>query len=193
MKPPISQRIVHGFNRREPWATSRIYEKFRIPLFTWINSRTGNVQDTEDILADAFTALLEQKGHFDRLSRIRHFLRNSSRNACLNLLAHRAVERSKSADVAYYYENLGDDEEEIRDVAEHYMTLITGKLDRLPEKSKQIILLHFRQGIDHPEIARTLHMSEKTVANRKTLALKKLKMELLKTAILFLIRLFFIL
>ncbi|HVY75416.1 MAG TPA: sigma-70 family RNA polymerase sigma factor [Puia sp.] len=189
MNSPISQRIVHGFNRREPWALREIYDKFRAPLFAWVNSKTRNIQDAEDIVADAFRILLEQKGHFDRLSRIKHFLRNSSRNAWLNLRAHRAVERSKLPEVWSYYENSGEDEEELRDIAEHYMKRITGKLDRLPEKSKQIVLLHFSQGMSHAEIARALHISEKTVANRKVLALKKLKMELVKAAILFLIRL----
>jgi RNA polymerase sigma-70 factor (ECF subfamily) len=183
MSSPSSKRIVGGFNRREPWAVTMIYDIFRAPLYGWIRQMTGNREDTEDIVAAAFSALLEQKNHFDRMSRIRHFLRNSARNACLNLLARREVARSRSDEVGDFYRHLQVDDE-TAEIMEQYMNRLMASIDALPRRSREIILMLLQRQMTCAEIAQELRISSKTVANRKALAIRRLKLELAGALIL---------
>jgi RNA polymerase sigma factor (sigma-70 family) len=114
-----------------------IYDIFRAPLYGWIRQMTGNREDTEDIVAAAFAALLEQKNHFDRMSLIRHFLRNSARNACLNLLARREVARSRSGEVEDFYRHLQAGDDETAEIMEQYMNRLVASINTLPRRSRE--------------------------------------------------------
>ena len=175
------QRVIGGFNRKESQSIARIYELYHWDVLRTVTKSTDGSADTEDLVADVFYKLIRHNGRFKSFKQIEYFLYRTAINTSLDYLRHQRVKKIRADDLGKFYEDLHDcanDFAQIRDRFDHLMLLAAEKLS---PQCQQIIVLGYAHGLRNREIACKLGLSEKTVANLKTLAMKTLKMEVGKT------------
>jgi RNA polymerase sigma factor (sigma-70 family) len=85
--------------------------------------------------------------------------------------------------VGDFYRHLQVDDE-TAEIMEQYMNRLMASIDALPRRSREIILMLLQRQMTCAEIAQELRISSKTVANRKALAIRRLKLELAGALIL---------
>lgn len=168
-------------------AFESLFKTHYAKLCFYANSIIGDLDVSEEIVADLFTEIWAKRGEIEFSVAIKAYLYKSVYNRCMNHLRHSKI---KNAYVEYLLKNESNnlfsqapsyayDEKEISKE-------ITNAIDKLPEKCKAIFLLSRVQNKKYHEIAALLDLSPKTVENQMSIALKKLR-EMLKhlVAILF--------
>lgn len=180
MKSLTPQQVVGGLNRHESGAFDRIYNLYYPYAAALARRLTHNSIYAEDLVQDSFVKLYLQNGRFENLEKIRHFLHNTTRNNCMDYIRHQNVVNSKLEEIVHHYFSDGEESPEAADTAASYIGLVYHEIEKLPETSKRIFWLYYKEGLSKAEVAKRMGLSEKTVSNRKTNALKFLKAEVLK-------------
>jgi RNA polymerase sigma factor (sigma-70 family) len=191
MQPLTKQQIVGGFNRREPRAVSWICDKYQPGVFTIVRRLAGISPDTDDLVAEVFTRLMENPGRFPNLPRIKYFLFLTARNTCLNYIKRREMIRNRSGELEIRSPAFEEDQLEATEASAQLFQILEAAIEKLPPKCKAVFLLHYRYRLSNAAIAERLFLAEKTVANRKAQAMKLLKMDMKdKKSFIFLLNFF---
>ena len=146
----------------------------------------GSIEQAEYIVQECYMSLWERSygmsdGSMDVLKNPKSYLYMMVRNRCIDLL--RKNRSSPGHDVSI--SSLSDEEDFIRteklyaddllqedSVIEAHLWTV---LDSLPEKCREIFLMAKRDGLRYDEIAEDLDISENTVRNQVSKALKIIK------------------
>ena len=172
------QRVIAGFNRREPSALTWIYESYYEMVCGIVNQSARRSPEAEDLIAEIFYKLMKYPGQFEKLKQIEYFLYKTAKNACLDYQKHQRVKQDRFTEIEQYQQQIAEGQIEAAVIREKFDSLMRVAAARLTPQYSQIIILAYGHGLGNQEIARRLGLSEKTVANRKTLALKTLKIAL---------------
>jgi len=172
------QRVIGGFNRKESAAITWIYESYFGMVFRLVKESTAGSPDAEDLAAEVFYKLIKFPGHFEKLKQIEYFLYKTAKNACHDYLKHQQVRKEHFPEVEKYQQAIEDQVSEATEIREQFDSLMRIASAKLSPQCRQIIILGYGHGLVNGEIAKQLGLSEKTVANLKTLALKTLKLEM---------------
>jgi RNA polymerase sigma factor (sigma-70 family) len=166
--------LVWRFNRGDPAALCRIYEKYRAPLLkvaaVLLNDRSG----VEDVLHDVFVDFAQTTGRFQ--------LRGSLKGYLSICVANRARDRNRTMQrrVAVSLDDI-DAHPAGGDGPEHLVITreLTSKLDAamnvLPEEQKEIVVLHLQGKLPFREIATLREISVNTAMSRYRYALDKIR------------------
>ncbi len=174
------RRIVGGFNRREASAIIWVYDEYYPYVLGIVKKLTGNSADSEDLCRDIFVKLLGNPGRFNELRKIELFLYNTARNISLNYLRHQQIIKDKSADIERHLTEISESSLTLAEISASLTGMIYKAIEKLPPQTKRIFILHYIQKLENDEIAKQLGISERTVANYKAIALRKLRMEIPK-------------
>ncbi len=127
----------------------------------------------EDLVQDLFVSLWEGHRVFPSQAALRSFLYVSLKNAALDYLKHLNVENHYIEEAlaanTFLSENSFQKEEIFR--------LLFKQIDLLPERCREIFLLHL-EGFDNETIAKKLSLSIETVKTQKKRAMKTLRNKL---------------
>ena len=145
-----------------------------------VRKSTDGSPDEEDLVADIFYKLIKYPGRFDRLKKVEYFLYKTAKNTCLDYLKHLQIVKLRSGDVEKYYQGMEKRGSEAVEIREKFDWLMQVAAAKLSPRCRQVILLSFAHGLANREIAIQLGLSEKRVANLKTLAMKTLKLVMKK-------------
>ena len=141
----------------------------------------GDTASVEDIVQDAFIALWRKMQEGIVPSSPKSYLYTSVKNACIDYIRHNSTHPSVTLSCEFM--GMIPDEDAMErsfDEAELWKAI-----DALPSKRRQIFLLHKREGLSHKEIAKRLGLSEGTVRNQISRALKKIRHKTNKIILLF--------
>ena len=126
----------------------------------------GNTEVAEDLVQDCFIKYWQSRPDNGRA-----FLYVSVRNACIDYLRRQHPEVMTFA--PYDLDGIISDEEAVgRSLRE---AELWERIDRLPNRCREIFLMSKRDGMKYSEIASELGLSEKTVEHQINKALKRLK------------------
>ena len=177
-------KIVGGFNRREHRAIVWIYDEYYPGVFSIVLKLVGyQSPDLNDLVAEVFLRLLKSSGRFDRLAKIRSFLFNSARNLSVDYLRHRQVQKQKEKELPNpEIDDPNDSEDSLEN--EPLMGQIYYAISKLPAPYSRVLALTYIHGLRNDQIAEHLQISKKTVANKRALAMEKLKEILKKSGLL---------
>lgn len=136
----------------------------------------------EDVVQECFAVLWEKLREGMVVSNRRAWLYTAVRNRCLDRLRRKglAVESLRPCDTMGIIDD--DDAMERSEIEARLWTAI----DSLPERCREVFLMSKRDGMKYEEIARELDVSENTVRNQISKALKTLKNGAVKIYTLFL-------
>ena len=141
------------------------------PLCLYALHYLGNADSAEDVVQESFATLWEKLQEGVAISNRKAYLYMMVRNRCLDQLRRKGIptESLKPYDT---YGIIEDDDAQERSQTE---ARLWTAIDSLPEKCRQIFLMSKRDGLKYMEIADELGISENTVRNQISKALKILK------------------
>src|SRR5690606_17901059 len=121
-----------------------------------------SMAEAEDIVQDAFMGLWHRRASWDDSRSLKSYLYTAVRNRALNALEHANVVRA--AQVA-----MGPPDVELTETPHDLLTerelmeVVDRIIDGLPQRRREVFLLHRRHGFTYEEIANMLGISERTV------------------------------
>lgn len=177
MKHPLLH-IVALFNKGDAQALAHVFELHNRSLCYFAERLTGDRQEAEDIVADAFMKLWNKRADFENLQNIKAFLYIATRNACFDFLKHRRRSNSSHDEILYLSQE-NDDALLHTMIETELLQKIYGEIERLPGKCRTIFKL-FLEGKSTQEIADQLNISRQNVLNQKARAIQLLRIFLLQ-------------
>lgn len=177
--------LVAAFNKGNRPAFNRIFDRFYPAVYNYA-CRFVPTDAAADFTSDAFYKLWEGRSNFQSLRSIRSYLMVVVRNASINYLESRKFHQATATDLAYLSTLEEPDFTEEEAIKAAYLKLVHTAMEQLPRQRRKILELAFFEGLKTAAIAERLMISEGTVRNLKTRALKVLR-ELVNKEELFLL------
>ena len=126
-------------------------------------------EEARDIVHDVFTRLLDGDIRFDK-DKAEAFLLSCVRNSCLNVMRSRSVREQAM--------RLYLPEESTEGLEERVQALQDGLKDLKPPICRDIVLMHYRDGMTFKEIAAHYGVSETTIYKHLREAMNQLRLTL---------------
>lgn len=141
------------------------------PLCLYALHYLGDSDMAEDVVQECFATLWEKLEAGLTVANRRAYLYMTVRNRCLDQLRRKGLQTESLKPYDTYGIIDDDDAQERSQIEARLWTAI----DSLPEKCREVFLLSKRDGLKYEEIASELGISENTVRNQVSKALKVLK------------------
>ncbi len=166
--------LVWRFNRGDPAALCRIYEKYRDGLLkvaaALLNDRSG----VEDVLHDVFVAFAQTTGRFRLQGSLKGYLAICVANRARDV--NRTRLRHAAAGVDHAEVHRPDDAEPEREASRRELAVkLDAALAELPEEQREVIVLHLQGKLPFREIAGRREISVNTALSRYRYGLEKLR------------------
>ncbi len=166
----IFRRMVDG----DKEAFRFFFEKYYTDLCNFVNIYLNDPITAEDIVQDIYVYFWDRKEDIHIETSIKSYLLKASKNKSLNYLRNEKIrlniQEKLSEESCASYETVADADDDRR------MQEIIGKaVASLPEKCREIYILHKEKKLTYNEISEELGISVKTVENQMGIALKKLR------------------
>jgi RNA polymerase sigma-70 factor (ECF subfamily) len=176
-RPPSAQEIVGGFNRKQEPAQSWIYHEYVQRVHDYVYEKTGHSPDTQDLVNDIFFKLFKNDRHLSSRFEIKNLLSIITKNRCSDYRKHLEVRDKKDQQASEHYQFVLEGDNETAEVYAHMGQFLWEQVEKLSSKTRDVIVLAYRDELSNKEIADRLGMTEKTVSNHKTEAKRILKIE----------------
>lgn len=165
--------VVFSINRKEVF--EKLFNDYYGILVYYALKYVKRDDVAEDLVQDLFLSLWEKQVTFNSIPAFRSFLYTSIKNSALDYLKHEAVE-------SQYIQDSLDKKIPLHDnpvQKEEVYRLLFSQIDKLPERCREIFLLHL-DGLSNEQIATKLSLSIETVKTQKKRAMKALKSNLIE-------------
>lgn len=146
-------------------------------LCIYANNFTGDLSTSEEVVQDVFVRFWEKRHSLTIENSVRYYLFRSVYNQCMNHLKHKKVEQNYRKEKVEQAEfDPGEqwslyNEFELRHILDQ-------AISKLPDRCREVFELSRFENLKNKEIAEKLGITEKTVENQITKALKVLRKEL---------------
>jgi RNA polymerase sigma factor (sigma-70 family) len=168
------QILVWRFNRGEPAAMCRIYEKYRDGLLkvaaALLNDRSG----VEDVLHDVFVDFAQTTGRFRLKGSLKGYLSICVANRARDMNRTRRRHSTASLDEMNAHP-AGADCPEHAAVSHELAEKLDAAMAELPDEQRETLVLHLQGRLPFREIARLQEISINTAQSRYRYGLDKLR------------------
>lgn len=178
-KNTSEQKLINGLRENDPGSFKLLFDKYYTPLVRYALKITNKQDIAEEIVQEVFIKLWEHRNNVNECDSLSAYLYISTRNRCLNYF--------KSKIRSFTWEDNLENIDQIDDLTpfeiisyDELSRNIETATDSLPEQCKIIFNLSRFSDLSNKDIAKHLSISEKTVENQMTIALKKLRKALYK-------------
>lgn len=173
-EPELIQRFAAG----EPAAFRALYKQLYLPVFRFVQQWVENIQDAEELTADTFVKLWNNRKRFETLDHVRAFLHVTARNACINFLKKLRTKTAQqnALETRFHVDTSADFT--LQEIRQELMKLVYAEVEQMPKRMKEIFMLSYSEGLKPSEIALRLNLSVQTVQNQKANAIRLLKIAL---------------
>ena len=163
--------ICSLLNQGEEKGMGYLFTRYYKPLVLWAASFLNNIPQSEDLVQDFFIRLWEKRTQTSlQATTFKSFLYTSVRNLAFDRMEKKDPLRHatdlKSSDKAW---------EEYDTLEEEVLARVKNEIDKLPERSRQIMQCIYLQGLHYKETAAKLGISIATVNTLLVNALKKIR------------------
>jgi RNA polymerase sigma-70 factor (ECF subfamily) len=174
--------LLAGFHQRETLAEKQVFQKYFKPLCLYSESITGQLDASEDIVAESFEKAWGRRQEFQTLENLKAFLYRIVRNASLNYKESERRHRTHYEQIRYLSKgDPGSDEDLEREILRvEILRDIYQEIENLPERCGQIFKLLFIHNQTTDQIAAQLSINVQTVRTQKARAIQLIKIELLR-------------
>ncbi len=132
-------------------------------------------EDAKDLVQDVFLKFWNNRNKITIHNSVRAYLFTSIKNKCLDYLKKAKKSLNLNEDIALVDQADASFETFVLSELE---ALFAASLEKLPERCREVFELSRFEGLKNREIAEKLNLSEKTIENQMTKALRILKTEL---------------
>lgn len=159
-------------SRDEYAAFRELYLLMYAPLMRFANIYTYDTQVAEDVLADVFLKLWEQRHLLNNINNLRVYLYTAVKNTALNYRNRQSKIADDSDNLADLQTGNADPEEAL--ISSEISKQIKKAVNELPPRCKLIFQLAKEEGMRYKEISTILGISIKTIDNQLSIALSKI-------------------
>lgn len=132
----------------------KLYEEYHMKVMRFIQSKVNDYYLAEDLCSDVFVKVYEKLGSFDEnKSSFSTWVFTITRNTLIDYYRTRKVTEEIPENLTYY-----DDQEE-EDITDKDLEKLAFALEKLDERSRKLIILHYYDGLTLKEIAEKLNIS----------------------------------
>ena len=177
MPPPIvlsDQELIRLIKEGDRTAFTEIYKRYAESLAGFATSKLYNLDDARDVLHDLFVKLWEDRYTLTVNNNLRSFLFAAIRYKIIDKIRRNVTRQEYDVLLQGLAEPQANSVEQQIE-AKELQALVDQSLDQLPAKTKQIYLLSRIEHLSITEIALKLNLSEQTVKNQLSIALKHLR------------------
>nr|WP_295869513.1 sigma-70 family RNA polymerase sigma factor [uncultured Chitinophaga sp.] len=180
------QQLFEYIQRDNEQAFEVLLQRYSSRLYKVVFRHTRHADTTKDILQDIFLGVWKNRRKMVVTDTVYPYLYRSAKNAVIDQAL--ATARQVPFDAEQFeslpgYAVSGDEPLQVRELELAFQRSV----DSLPEKMRAVILLSREQQLSAREIAAKLNISEQTVRNNISMALKSLRKSLGLPALLFLL------
>jgi len=167
--------LIAHLKKGDKDAFAEIYARYAAKLAAFASSKLYSLEDAKDILHDMFVKLWEQRADMAVTSNLQSYLFTIIRRRIIDKIRKnitREAYASAIQSIAIGYDN--ESVFETRELRQH----IDRSLNDLSPRVKEIYILSRNEGLNNREIADKLNLSEQTVKNQLSAALRHLRKSL---------------
>jgi RNA polymerase sigma-70 factor, ECF subfamily len=146
-------------------------------LCIYANKYTEDLSTSEEIVQDVFVRFWEKRQNIEIENSVRFYLFRTVYNQCMNLLKHKKIERIYRQQNVIRSDNLYEEQWNLFNETE-LRNILDQVISKLPARCRAVFELSRFENLKNKEIAEKLGITEKTVENQITKALKVLRKEL---------------
>lgn len=167
--------IVRSLNKGDIHAFNYLFEKYSKVLYHFSYSILKSGTDAEELVQDVFLKIWEKRNKIDPMQSFRAYLFTVALNHIRRLFLNKVKEDSFKLHLYdVLLEQVSEPEKERKNFAD-YLRILDQEIQKLPEKQKEIFLLHKKEGLTVKEVASFLCISPKTVENQYTAAVRTIR------------------
>jgi len=183
LKDQSDEQLIQLLKKDDRAIFNEIYKRYAESLAGFAASKLYSLDDARDILHDLFVKLWEDRHSLTINGNLRSFLFAALRYRIVDKI-RRNVTRQEYASALSQLENFDHGIEEHLE-AKELNAIIDRSLDDLPPRTKQIYRLSRNEQHTIEDIAKLLGLSEQTVKNQLTTALKHVRRAIGNSAMFF--------
>lgn len=156
-------------------AFDQIYEMFSHKLFSFVFRILKNEAEVDDIVQEVFVKIWESRNKLEDYKLLNSYIFTIAYNSSIDLIRKR-ISNSKYIELLRNSSTINFSPSIISQIEFNELNIQVEKLiSNLPDRQKQVYLLHREEGLTYPEIAKQLGISKNTVENHMVKALKYLR------------------
>ena len=166
------KEILQSLREGEIYAFDYLFEKYSNELFRFSYKILKSRSEAEEIVQLVFLKVWENRKRIDPQQKFSAYLFTIALNDIRKSFLTKAKENQFKVE---FYDMLSEQSEEDQKDFSRYLQILDQQIEMLPEKRKEIFLLHKKEGLTVNEVADYLNLSPKTVENQITAAIKSLR------------------
>jgi RNA polymerase sigma-70 factor, ECF subfamily len=171
------EKLMQEIKADNMFAFDLLYKKYCKRVYKFGYSILKSPEESENLMQDVFLSLWENRHKVEKDSSIKSYVFTITYNAAISIIRKKARE----SQFIEYLKSLQEITEEPVNVKLEYNELTT-KLDEiinaLPQRQKEVYLLHRVEGQKYNEIAERLNISVKTIETHMSRALETIREKL---------------
>ena len=174
-KDNITQELLTRLKNGDLLAFDQVYELYSHKLFSFVFKILKNETEVDDIVQEVFVKIWESRHKLEDYKLLNSYIFTIAYNNSIDLIRKRIsnnkyVEHLKNSATINFAPSI------ISQIEFNELNIHVGKLiANLPDRQKQVYLLHREEGFTYPEIAKKLRISKNTVENHMVKALKYMR------------------
>ena len=153
------ERLREGDQESFRW----IFNQNHPRIYGFCLKLTGQQSVSEEITSDVFVRLWHKRKIVDPSFPISHFLFKITRDLVWNYLKKETKESRQQLQYALEWNASNPPTADSELILKDYLAIAETAINQLPEKRREVFLLHYQSNLDNYEIARQLDISESTV------------------------------
>ncbi len=174
-KEHITFDLLNRLKNGDMLAFDKVYQLYSHKLFSFVFRILKNEDEAEDIVQEVFVKIWESRERLGDFKLLNSYIFTIAYNQSIDLIRKR-IHNSKYLEHLKNASILQESVSIITDVEFNELSnQVDGLIQNLPERQKQVYLLHREEGLTYPEIAERLGISKNTVENHMVKALKYLR------------------
>jgi RNA polymerase sigma-70 factor (ECF subfamily) len=167
----IHEELIERCRQGDREAHYRLYKLYSKAMFNVGYRITGNEEDAEDVLQEAFVSAFKNLHHYRADASFGAWLKRIVINKAINVLKKHKWEvmpENKEIDVAA-------EEEPQEYLSDLSVERVRNAIQQLPDGYRSVLSLYLLEGYDHQEIGEIMGISESTSKSQLNRAKNKLK------------------
>lgn len=180
----MDEKYIIGLRKGSYADFNKLYELYADRLYGFAYNLTHSSEMSEEIVQEVFLKIWQMREHLSPEYSFRSFLFTIARNKFLNALRNRLTLLSYD-EYAAQFDSAGENTTESDFNFNELNEQILQAKNKLSNRQKMIFEMSREEGLSNQEIALKLDISEQSVRNQLSCALKILREELIKTGLCF--------
>lgn len=156
------KELLVQLNSGDAAAFHALYDRYKRPLAAKLFQLLKSTELVEDTLQDVFLSLWEYRGKFDVDRPFAPLLYRMARNKVTDIYRKAYRDMNYRAQLTYDDEQL-EDPVDVQMINQEDMELLQKALDTLPERQREVFVLHKIEGRSYKEISELLSISHAAI------------------------------